>query len=110
MEFRGDFQDNLDKLDDEEREQSAELVNSAIEGVQASYGEIYEDAEWPGSGRWTAPEHPVKTDVYEWPLPQGMSNNALDLFARAPRQDMLLRQRRLAVQGRNRLPALYFVQ
>jgi len=49
---------------DVEREISAQLVDSAVKGVQDSYGTIASDNEWKGAGRWTPPEVPVKTDVY----------------------------------------------
>jgi hypothetical protein len=68
----------MQRLLKEEQEKSAALVDSAIDGVTASYGEIYEDDEWPGAGRWEAPE-PVKTDVYEWPVKPGSDFRALDL-------------------------------
>jgi hypothetical protein len=98
---------------DAERESSAALVDSAIAGVESSYGKIESDDEWPGAGRWTPPDEPVKTDVFEWPAPPGMKDDALNLFARAPRaqwQQMLLQrgltggmQRHVA---RTRLPVL----
>ena len=69
----------LQRLLREEQEQSAALVDSAIEGVASSYGEIYQDEDWPGAGRWAPPESSVRTDVYEWPVAVGSDFGSLDL-------------------------------
>lgn len=69
----------LQRLLKQEQEDSAALVDSAIEGVVASYGDIYPDTDWPGAGRWAAPENIAKTDVYEWPVQPGSDFGSLDL-------------------------------
>ena len=69
----------LQRLLKQEQEDSAALVDSAIEGVVASYEDIYPDTDWPGAGRWAAPENIAKTDVYEWPVQPGSDFGSLDL-------------------------------
>jgi len=91
---------------DVERERSAQLVDSAVKGVQDSYGTISSDNEWKGAGRWTPPEVQVKTDVYEWPVAPGMHDDDLQLFARAPPKQMLVQRGLAGVGVVARLPGL----
>jgi hypothetical protein len=80
---------------DAEKTMSANLVDSAVSGVTASFGEMYSDADWPGAGRWRAPDKNLKTDTFEWPLPPRTGKHVDDIdmdLELGARQRMMLRR------------------